>query len=56
MLKIRHSAADFCLAAIGQDDKRIVPEQVRNGMPIIPQIIVIGVVKGFIRRLELDEQ
>ena len=55
MFPSRRHAADLRLAAVGEDDDGVVPEQLRDGALVIPQIVLIGVLRSSVALLEFDE-
>ena len=48
-------AADHCLAAIREQDQGVVPEQVREGVLVVPQVVGVGVFQADVGGLELDQ-
>ena len=48
-------AANARVDAVRQDDKSVVPEDVRDGVFVVAQIIVEGVLDAFVRGFEFDE-
>ena len=48
-------AADQCIAAIGQKDDRVVPEQVRDGVFIIAEVARIGGFQVLVGGFQLDK-
>ena len=56
MLPAGGDAAQLALAAIGEDHQRVVPEQVRDGVLVIAEIVVVGVLHVLVRRFQLDEE
>ena len=46
---------DYGVAAVGQEDERVEPEQVRDRVAVVPQVCVVRVANVPVRGLELDE-
>ena len=55
MLPARRHAADLRLAAVGQDDEGVVPEQLRDGLLVVLQVVLVGVFEPPVALLEFDE-
>ena len=56
MLPFRGNAADAGLAAIGEDDEAVIPENLGDGIFIVRQILIVGSFKCFMRCLQFNEQ
>ena len=48
--------AEPALRAVGDDNQRIVPEQVGNGVFVVAEIAAVGGVDGFVNPFELHQQ
>lgn len=55
MLPFGGDGADAGVFAIGEDDDGVVPEELRNRLFVVTQIVVVGVFGGFGDGFELDE-
>lgn len=43
VLPLRCDGADAALVAVGEDDERVVPEQLWDGIAVVAKIVVVGV-------------
>ena len=48
-------AADFALRTIGEDDGGVVPEELRNRIFVIAEVVLVGVLYRPMRCLQFDE-
>ena len=55
MLPPGRHAADFGLAAVRQDDEGVVPEQLRDRLLVVLQVVLVGVFEPSVALLEFDE-
>ncbi len=56
VLPFAGDAPDLGRAAVGQQDHRVVPEDLGNGVFVVSQVIVEGVLETLVAGLQLDEQ
>lgn len=56
MLPLGGGAADFCPTAVGEHDERVIPEELRNGVLIVPNVVLVRVLQFAMRLLEFHQQ
>lgn len=55
MLPFRGDAAYAAAGAIGENDEGIIPEELRYGVLIIPEVVLEGVFQASVAGFQLDE-
>src|SRR6266568_1513375 len=55
MLPASRHAADPALMPIGENDERVIPEDLRNSILVIAQVIMIGIFNTFMCCFQLDK-
>ena len=48
-------AADLALRAVRQDDEGVVPEDLRNRVLVVGEVLLVGVLQSLVRCLQFDE-
>ena len=54
-LPARRDGPHLGLRAVGEDDEAVRGEQVRDGVAVVAEVVVVGVLQVAVRRLQLDE-
>ena len=54
-LPARRDGPDLGLRAVGEDEESVRDEQVRDGVAVVAEVVVVGVLQVAVRRLQLDE-